>query len=372
MVSFFLPRGGTHMRFVMCLVVFYAALLPAQQLKVSAETDDPLVVVQDGRYGYIDRQGKVVIRPQFIWGSAFYKGFATVYVCGRSLSMDPSGRILPLRYAAEGELEPRRKGNKFGFVDAAGRFSIPPDFDDALPFSDGLAAVAVGDKWGFIDTAGHIVIQPKFEDAFYFREGVGTVALDGGYALIDKRGSAIATGLKWVENVSEGRVPVKRGGMTGYLDLQGKTVVPFAYENGFEFEEGLAQVSTGNKWGYINRGGHVVIPIEFDYAGAFGKGLAPARRGQDSGFINHSGEFVFHLAFDYAPGLIYGDPSRFWTKDRRFGYVNSSGKVIWGPVEGSPDHAPLIGWSEKAKTQSCEGIPQSLKDEIAKIPPDNE
>jgi hypothetical protein len=34
-----------------------------------------------------------------------------------------------------------------------------------------------------------------------------------------------------------------------------------------------------------------------------------------------------------------GDIARFRTEDQRFGYVNESGKVIWGPTE-SPEEGP--------------------------------
>ena len=36
--------------------------------------DEPLVVVQNGKYGYIDHDGKVVIGPQFIWADNFWRG----------------------------------------------------------------------------------------------------------------------------------------------------------------------------------------------------------------------------------------------------------------------------------------------------------
>jgi WG containing repeat len=39
--------------------------------------------MQDGKYGYIDHAGKVVIRPQFIWAEDFWGGLGTVYVCGQ-------------------------------------------------------------------------------------------------------------------------------------------------------------------------------------------------------------------------------------------------------------------------------------------------
>jgi len=62
------------------------------------------------------------------------------------------------------------------------------------------------------------------------------------------------------------------------------------------------------------------------------------------------------------------DVSRFWTADKAFGYVNTSGKVIWGPTAESPDHAPLAGWSAKDKTASCEGVPDQLQKTIAAFP----
>ena len=43
------------------------------------------------------------------------------------------------------------------------------------------------------------------------------------------------------------------------------------------FSDGIAAVEKGKKWGYIDRDGKVVVPPEFDYAGPFGSGLAPTR-----------------------------------------------------------------------------------------------
>ena len=342
--------------------------------------DEPLVVVQNGKYGYIDHAGKVVIRPQFIWADAFWRGLGTVYVCGQYLSIDSSGTLLPLRITVQGHLERERDGEKIGFVDDHGQFKISPTFDDALPFSNGMAAVKTNDKWGFVDMAGHLVIQPKFSNAYYFREGVGIAQLeDAGDVLIDKAGKILTTEFGFVDLVSEGRVPATRDGKSGYLDLQGKVVIPIVYDAGRSFSEGLAAVEKNNKWGYVDRSGRTVIPFAFDEVGQFGNGLAPAKVGTRTGFIDGSGDFSFDLPFSYAPGFLTGDQdsdtfvaktdvSRFWTDDRRFGYVNSSGKVIWGPIEGSPDHHPLLGWSEEDNTQSCEGISNPVRTRIAGFP----
>ena len=65
--------------------------------------------MQNGKYGYIDDDGKVVIGPQFIWADNFWRGLGTVFVCGRYVSIDPSGALHPLRVALDGQLEPKKK-----------------------------------------------------------------------------------------------------------------------------------------------------------------------------------------------------------------------------------------------------------------------
>jgi len=340
---------------------------------------EPLAVVKDGKYGYINHNGAVVIPPQFLWGTDFVDGFATVYVCGRLVSIDESGKLLPLRPANKHELRPRRRNGKIGFVDASGQFRIDPVFDEALPFSDGLAAVRVGHLWGFIDTGGRQVIPPTFKDAYYFHEGVGIAETGEKYVLIDNTGKELASGFDFVWGIpAEGRVPAGRDVKCGYLDLRGDLAIPLIYDDCETFSHGLAAVRRAGKWGYLDRDGHTALPFMFDEAGPFASGLAPARIGNDSGFIDRSGEFAFHLPFEYAPGFLTGnadgllladyDVSRFWTKDGAFGYVNTSGKVIWGPTIGSPDHWPILGWSEKDKVKSCEGVPQTVRKAVADFP----
>jgi hypothetical protein len=340
---------------------------------------DPLVVVQNGRYGYIDHNGAVVIQPQFWWGDDFDHGFAEVYVCSRLVSIDASGKVVPRRPANPSELRPRRVGGKAGFIDASGQFKIQPSFDDALPFSDGVAAVKVGESWGFIDSSGREMLPPMFKEAYYFRQGVGLVETNKGYVLIDKSGTVLAYGYEQLKGITEeGRVPVSRNSKFGYLDLRGNIAIPLEYDDLDSFSHGLAPVKKGVKWGYIDRDGKVRIPFIFDQAGLFASGLAPARIGKETGFIDVSGKFVFQLAFELAPGFLTGDDegifradydvSRFWTGDGRFGYVNTAGKVIWGPNKETPDHPPLFGWSERDKSKSCEGISQAMRETVAGFP----
>lgn len=59
---------------------------------------------------------------------------------------------------------------KWGFIDKAGKMKIEPKFDDARSFSSKYAAVKQGDKWGFINEEGKFVIEPTFTDVKDFNE----------------------------------------------------------------------------------------------------------------------------------------------------------------------------------------------------------
>jgi hypothetical protein len=339
--------------------------------------DEPLVIVQNDRYGYIDHTGKVIIQLSYIWAEDLSLGLGTVYACGHYLSIDSSGTLHPLRIALPGELEIQQQGDKVGFVDEHGQFKIKPAFDDALPFFEGMAAVKIKEKWGFVNTDGRLVIDARFENAYYFTEDVAIAELkELGPVLIDKSGKVLASNFESIQSISEGRVLVERNDKNGYLDLQGKVIIPIVYDGGLSFSEGLAPVEKDDKWGYIDRDGKLVIPFKSDTAGLFGNSLAAVKVGNRSGFINTAGEFVFELRFANASGFAtdaesLGDGkagtavSSFWTDESHFGYVDMSGRVIWGPTDGGPDHPPLFWWTDELNTKSCEGIPESVKSRIA-------
>jgi WG repeat protein len=364
-----------------CLLVLAVALAAASGC-VRSSRDQLLVVVQGGKYGFIDHRGRIAIPPQFEWADDFWRGQAPVYVCGRYASIDSSGAVGPLRTAPPGRLAAKRQGQKVGFVDEHGGFGISPSFDDALPFSEGLAAVKIGQYWGFVDTSGSQVIKPRFSAAFYFREGVATAELESSPVLIDRSGRVLASGFAFIAGiVSHGRVPATRDGRSGYLDLQGHVAIPLVFDSVDTFSDGLAAVERAGKWGYIDPAGRLLIPFAFDEAGPFGSGVAPIRVGTRTGFINRSGGVAFDLPFESASGFLTGDNesnwfvadadvSRFWTADGKFGCVNTSGRVIWGPSERGPDHAPLLGWSDAEKAESCTGIPESTKALVRRLPPE--
>ncbi|MBR3625350.1 MAG: WG repeat-containing protein [Bacteroidaceae bacterium] len=65
---------------------------------------------------------------------------------------------------------------KYGFTDANGEIVIPCIWKYAYNFSDGLAAVQNDDEeWGYIDDSGNLTIPCQYEYAGDFVEGLATV-----------------------------------------------------------------------------------------------------------------------------------------------------------------------------------------------------
>jgi hypothetical protein len=52
------------------------------------------------------------------------------------------------------------QNGKYGFIDKTGKFVINPQFDEVSGFMEGLCSVRVGDKLGYIDKTGKDVWNP--------------------------------------------------------------------------------------------------------------------------------------------------------------------------------------------------------------------
>ena len=97
----------------------------------SIENEIFLPVVKDGKWGFINQNGKMVISPQFDSADPFQEGLAPV-----------------------------RLGDRVGYIDQNGKMAIIPLFDDAFQFKDGFALVRIGKKWGYINKKGDYIWSP--------------------------------------------------------------------------------------------------------------------------------------------------------------------------------------------------------------------
>lgn len=84
-----------------------------------------------------------------------------------------------------------RNGNKWGYIDNSDNLVIEHLFDDAFPFSEGLACVKINGKKGFINNKGEVVIECIFDTATFFNNGKSEVSVGDEVFSIDKNGKRI-------------------------------------------------------------------------------------------------------------------------------------------------------------------------------------
>ena len=161
--------------------------------------------VKGDDYGYIDKSGELVIDKLFYFAESFSEGFAAVdFIDGYCQIIDKKGNIVfnienvaVYKSFSEG-LAPVYIIDKdaYGYMNNKGEVVIEPQFRDAMPFSEGMAAVSLElQRWGYIDRTGKLVIDCQFNSSSSFKNGLAQVSLPGynrGYmGYIDKTGKYI-------------------------------------------------------------------------------------------------------------------------------------------------------------------------------------
>ena len=127
-------------------------------------------------------------------------------------------------------------------------------------------------------------------------------------------------------NFSEGLAPVKLNGKYGFIDKSGKEVVPIKYDNVWDFTEGLAGVKLKGKWGFIDKSGKEVVPPKYVDVDYFHEGLAKVGLKGKWGFVDKSGKEVVPLKYEnvweFREGLASVE------LNGKQGFVDKSGKEV--------------------------------------------
>lgn len=200
-----------------------------------------------------------------------------------------------------------------GFVDRNGTQIIPPIYNHAWGFNEGLAAVNFSGRWGYIDPTGKNIISFKYKDARPFSEGMARVSDESGLHFTKKDGVVVFFSVA----------------KFGFINNSGKHIIPKIFDNARDFSEGLAAVKTGNKWGYVTLSGTIEIPPIFEDAASFSGGLARVRLNNAYGFIAANGKMMIKSqyldAFDFSEGLAAVKTFSGW------GFIDKSGKWVIEP-----------------------------------------
>ncbi|MGS2740060.1 WG repeat-containing protein [Sinomicrobium sp. M5D2P17] len=284
------------------------------------------------KYGYIDKQGNTTIPLMYSEARDFSNGMAAVSE-GKDKSgrykwmyIDKNGQVLfhsPYTGDDPGSLNSGRllvwENGLAGYVDRSGNRKIPPQYERAFDFSDGVAIVKAKVKkkrkyksdlvrklaekleydayeYNVIDTLGHMLFKTDVSNLNNFNDGVAVYMEDGKWGLMNKKGKVILkaryhqqpydfkNGLSLVQ--VNGEEQDNKDGSIHVLNTSGEvvSVIPLCndygciYDSRYGFYEGLlaVRIVSGKEsgWGYIDIYGNLQVSPQFSEAFDFAGGLA--------------------------------------------------------------------------------------------------
>lgn len=323
------------------------------------ENTNLYLVNVNGKFGYINNKGQIVINPQFDYAYDFSEGLAKVKTSNKYGFINKKGIIVinpvfeDVSDFQEGMAKFKENG-KFGFINIKGEKVIKSTYTSAGDFNSGVAKVIEEQGFwiqegGYINKTGKVVITFKGSDFGDFSEGLAAINIDGKYGYINTNATIVIKpqysyafpfrdGIAWVCKSSANTgvmASFESDAVWGCIDKSGNLVIPykqFFWPN--SFYQGLAsvQIKSNNeisKFCYINKKGDVVIKPQFDFPGNFHEGLARVKVQDKYGYINTSGEFYIEPLFDFASDFKDGIAKVSIGKE--VGYISKNGDWIWNP-----------------------------------------
>jgi hypothetical protein len=313
-----------------------------------------IVAGKNGRYGLVDRKGKILVPMKYEYVSAINKEYALV-ANGQGFSwskiddprfglvrisdgkeilspkyykivfnatkalmtvivnnstyclMNMSGKTIA-SYSFIGEFSDNRalvdKNNKYGAVDESGKLIIPLKYDWIGNFYNGTATFDLNNKYGLIDKNGNILVKPQFEDGSIYPNG---------YAAFKNKDS-----LFWYVYDKTGKLAFKRicDGVPEYVNgiflcISDKN------ENSYE-------------WSAVDTKGNVVVPFkDYQLSASDNLKLIHARQNvEETALLDFKGNEV--IPFDKHTLITFKNIDLIEEiKDSKYGIYNSSGKVIF-------------------------------------------
>ena len=292
--------------------------------EVSSFHEGLSTVKKDGKYGFINKKGELVI-PRIPCKEYKYVGpFSEGLACVGWIEDDCS--------------------NRSGYIDVNGNMVVDLNtkYEVIGDFHDGLASVRTWEgKCGFINKNGQEIIPCKYLHASDFSEGLAAVDFESSYdksynlvykhsGYIDTNGNVVISSKKYREiyGFHNGLALVKRDYKAGYIDKSGMEVIPCSYSNASDFSEGLALTEIGGQDGYyINIRGQQVLKFSdiISPKEDFHEGLAIVRYDKYNlyAYVNTSFKFVFYYFED---AKSFSEGLALVKKNGKWGFIDKNGK----------------------------------------------
>lgn len=282
---------------------------------IQAQTTDAIALgyykfYENGKVGLRDSLGKIIL--------------AAKYNDIMSLDYSSTAKYKPLlygiikasvgKYVDNTETHWKLFNQKGTPLSDAGYSYVAPLTEKLLKVGKGsMKDIGHNELYGLMSLEGEQLIPIEYKNLELFhvdnssKKALFTVQLDSKnreFQIIDIQGKAISKDIYEDINPHGPLHKAKMKGKYGYIDNEGKTVIPFIYEEIYGFRKGLCIVIKEKKFGIINEKGETIV--NFDYQDIrflsehprFGNLYMSTQKGL-WGIINDSGTVLMQHRYSY-------------------------------------------------------------------------
>lgn len=261
-------KNGSQSALRSCLFAFFAGLAPLSALPAEGEPD--LTPRCGGSFmlcGYVDKSSKEERIPQrFEVARPFSDGLAAVRIEGKYGFIDTSGKVViapRFQHAGDfsGEYAQIRLDNGAGIIDRSGKVVIAPMFRRIFPFSGDsfIAEPLRSEPWRSMFVDGRL---ETLTEALPHLKGAGVLHVKKGwltdqdlkFSLFDKP----SRGLVWA-----GKTIAMHQDLWGLMRADGSWQETMRYHHVQQLMETHAVVGFSNLRGAVDRDGNLVVPLKF-------------------------------------------------------------------------------------------------------------
>lgn len=174
-------------------------------------------------------------------------------------------------------------------------------YDAIYNYGDGNIITVNNKLYGVIDEYGNTIIKNKYRYISKFDNGIAIVLDNTGYRLVDKMGNIVSDRFDYIDK-SNGMYKVCLNEKFGYIDRNGKFIIPCVYDYIGSYSDSLILIAKDEKYGYINKNNEVIVNPIYNYASLFYDGYALVNKVIDNCekdyIIDELGNIVFEFDDD--------------------------------------------------------------------------
>ncbi|WP_433747080.1 WG repeat-containing protein [Falsibacillus pallidus] len=230
-------------------------------------------------------------------------------------------------------------GDKWGYINKRGIFSLKPIYDSASNFQENnTAIISKSNLYGIIDPLGNELVPPAYSTINSLAPDRWSAFSGKGFRMIDQNGQVMTNdSYDYIGAFHEGRALCGKQKQNqyvyGYLDQSGHLAIPLKYIEAGDFsQDGAVVKESENRYSLIDKLGTSIMQYHHYFVGECREGMLAFREGMESnlGYLHKNGDIAITPRFTSAQPFQEG--KAVVGEKGKYGLIDHSGNFMIEPI----------------------------------------